>query len=356
MPAYKDKSNNTWYVKFRYKDYTGTIKQKTKRGFKLKGDAVQWEHDFLALRQGNPSMPFSELQKDYLEDAKSNLKQISYETKKSRIKLWIEPYFNSQPVDSIDADAVRQWQNEINTATGKNGKPLSAGYKKNLVVELGSIFSFAVKYKHLPGNPVSIAGDRIGKKARRCDFWTLEQFKQFLETFPEHDIYYTAFMTLYWTGMRLGELLALTVADVQPDRIRINKTYHTINGKPVVTAPKTAKSNRDIHINPELSKLLEEHKQKLYKPHKADRLFPIGDTTLTIHFKAHAKAAELPEIRVHDLRHSHASLLINQGADALLVSERLGHEDVTTTLNTYSHLFQSKQTEIVDKLSDIWVE
>lgn len=356
MPAYKNTENNTWYVKFRYTDYTGAKKQKTKRGFARKKDAQEWEQDFLANLQKQPSLPFSDLVRVYLDDKRVNLKRISYETSKSRIKVWIEPYFNSQPIDSIDAAAVRQWQNELNVARNRNDKPLSDNYKQNLVVELSSIFAYAVKFYGLSVNPVSIAGNTAGKKTRRCDFWTMEQFKQFLSTFSEHDEYYTIFMTLYWTGMRLGELRALTVADILPDRIKVNKTLHVINGEPVVTAPKTKKSIRDIYMTPQLAKLLTDYVGKLYRPKKSDRLFPVGDTTISRQFKSHAVAAGLPQIRIHDLRHSHASLLINQGYDALVVSERLGHESVMTTLQIYSHLFPSKQVEMIDKLTEIWFE
>lgn len=356
MSIYKDSKTNTWYCKFRYKDYTGKIRQTTKRGFEKKGDAKQWEHDFLANRQGSPDMLFSDLAAKYLEDKRANKKEITYKTDKSRIETWIAPTFKDWPINKIDAKAVRQWQNELRKATTRTGKPLSENYRHNIVAVLSNVFAYAVKLYDLPQNPVKVAGNTAGERTKRKDYWTLEQFQKFIATFPEHDAYYAVFMVLYWTGMRLGELQALTVADVLPDRIRINKTGHVFNGEFVVTAPKTKTSIRDIHITPELHAVIEEYQEKLYKPKKTDRLFPIGYGRIMRQFKMHMEAAELPCIRIHGLRHSHASLLINEGYDALVVRERLGHKSVATTIDTYSHLFESKQAELVEKMSQIWVE
>ena len=357
MPVFQDKKRNTWYCKFYYTDFTGEKKQKLRRGFPLKRDAQAWEKQFLASLHKNPSLPFSDLQKSYLEDKRVNLKQISYETKKSRILLWIAPYF-AKPINEIEPADIRQWENMLCSAVGKNGKPLSLNYRQNLVTELSSMFNYAVKIYGLGRNPVQIAGNTAGKKVKRCDFWTLGQFQQFLGTFSQHDEWYTLFNVLYWTGCRLGELQALTVADVltDPAAIQVNKTYHMINGEHVITRPKTAKSTRDIYIPEQLSALLADHIGRMYQARKTDRLFPYGDTTIASHFKKHTRDAGLPEIRLHDIRHSHASLLINSGASVLLVSERLGHENVTTTLNIYSHLFPSKQSEIAEKLTEVWAD
>lgn len=356
MPVYKNEKNGTWFVKLRYTDYTGARKQKTKRGFEKKGDAKQWEHDFIANRQGSPDMLFSDLAAKYLEDKKANKKEITYKTDKSRIDTWILPTFKDWPINEIDAKAVRRWQNELRKATTRTGKPLSENYRHNIVAVLSSVFAYAVKLYDLPKNPVKIAGNTAGERTKRKDYWTLDQFKKFIATFPEHDVYYTIFMVLYWTGMRLGELQALTVADVLPDRIKINKTGHVLNGEFVVTTPKTKTSIRDVDITPELYAVIEEYRQKMYKPKKTDRLFPINYARIWQQFKMHIEASELPSIRVHGLRHSHASLLINLGYDALVVRDRLGHKSIATTLDTYSHMFPSKQAELVDKLSEMWVE
>ena len=163
-------------------------------------------------------------------------------------------------------------------------------------------------------------------------------------------------MMLYYTGVRIGELEALTVADVDLDAgiIHINKTYHLIGGEGIVTTPKTTKANRDIFIPPFLVDILRRHIGRLYAPGGSTRLFLASHSSYARQMDAHTKAAGVKRIRLHDLRHSHASLLIELGFSALLVSERLGHESVSTTLNIYSHLFPSKQSEVAEKLENLY--
>lgn len=354
MPVYYDKKTETYYCKFYYTDYTGARKQKLKRGFRLQREAKAWEHDFLSKQSALPSMPIRELLNLYLEDKKINNKEISYQTRFNRIKNWIRPYFDAQPVDQITPANIREWQNTLKTSTGATGKPLSPAYMNNIVMELSEAFNYAVRFYGLSSNPVTVAGNTAGHKTIRRDFWTKTEFDKFISTFEKEDLYYTVFMVLYYTGVRVGELQAITAGDIHPDRITINKTYHMIKGREVITAPKTKKAVRDILIPPFLSEILTEYQSRFYGLKKSDRVFPWPDTTIGRKLKDHSKAAALPEIRIHGLRHSHASLLIELGFSALLVSERLGHENITTTLNIYSHLFPSKQSEVSDRLQGIF--
>lgn len=355
MPAYYDENKKTWYCKFYYTDYTGTKKQKMKRGFKLQREAKEWERDFLIKQAAEPSMPFKTLSSLYLDDKKEHTKLITYETKRNRIDKWILPYFANKSVDSISAADIRKWQGELKKAVGANNTPLSPGYMQNIVTELSSIFNFAVKFYGLSVNPCRIAGNTVGKKTKSLNFWTKEEFDRFIATFDRSDPYYTAFLLLYYAGMRKGELLALTAADIDLDagKISINKTYHVINGQRIVTEPKTSKSIRTITIPPFLCEVIREYESRLYALQPENRLFHISDTRLAFQLDAHIKGTGLKRIRIHDLRHSHASLLIDLGFSALLVSERLGHESVSTTLNIYSHLFPSKQSEVADKLQSL---
>ncbi len=355
MPIYKDEKTGTWYCKFYYEDFTGTRKQKLKRGFKLQRDAKEWEHDFLTKQAAQPDMPFSALSQLYLEDRKAHTKKITYETKKNRIDTWILPYFNVQPINEITAPDIRKWQATLKESLNANGAPLSEGYMQNLVTELSSIFNFAVRFYGLSKNPCHVAGNTVGKKNRSMNFWTKDEFDRFIATFDKTSPYYVAFLMLYYCGMRIGELEALTIGDVNLDSnmITINKTYHLINGSGVTTSPKTPKANRDITIPPFLSAIIREYETHIYAPEPDMRLFTASHSTYARQFEEHTKQAEIRRIRLHDLRHSHASLLIEIGFSALLVSERLGHENVSTTLNIYSHLFPSKQTEVAEKLETL---
>lgn len=246
-------------------------------------------------------------------------------------------------------------QTGLKEAVNKWNKPLSPGYMQTLVTELSSIFNFAVRFYGLGANPCRIAGNMVGKKKHSMDFWTKEEFDRFIDTFDRDDPCYTAFLILYYCGLRIGELEALTVGDVDQESgfLTVNKTFHAINGKKVVTTPKTEKSNRTISVPPFLLDCIRRHISRLYDPDGSTRLFTMSYAIYSRHMGAHAEKAGVRKIRLHDLRHSHASLLIEMGFSALLVSERLGHENVSTTLDIYSHLFPSKQSEVADRLEKL---
>lgn len=355
MPVYQDETTKTWFVKCYYTDYTGTKRQKKKRGFKLQREAKEWERDFIAKQAAQPNMAFKTLSDLYLEDKKEHNKRITYETKKNRLEKWILPYFEQKPVDTITATDIRKWQADLKAAKNANNEPLSPGYMQNIVVELSSVFNFAVRFYGLSANPCRIAGNTVGKKQKSLTFWTKEEFDQFIETFDQADPYYVAFLVLYYTGMRIGELEALTAADIdlRTNTIAINKTYHMIGGEGVVTPPKTEKANRTIAIPVFLAERIKAHESRIYGLAPGSRLFTASHSSYARQMELHTKAAGIKRIRLHDIRHSHASLLIEMGFSSLLVSERLGHENVSTTLNIYSHLFPSKQSEVADKLGKL---
>ena len=150
----------------------------------------------------------------YLADKKMHTKLKTYKTKKSRILTWILPYFNDKAINAITAADIRQWQGELKEAVGATGEVLSSAYMQNLVTELSGIFNFAVRFYNLPANPCRVAGNLVGKKGKSLDFWTREEFDRFVDTFDKTDPYYAAFMTLYYTGMRIGD---------DDDKIRLNQ-------------------------------------------------------------------------------------------------------------------------------------
>ncbi|MCD8231464.1 MAG: site-specific integrase [Clostridiales bacterium] len=355
MPAYKDEETGKWYCKFYYTDYTGKKKQKKKRGFELKRDAQEWERDFLAKQAAEPTMKFYTLADLYLEDKKAHTKQITYLTKKNRLDTWITPYFKDQALDEITATDVRKWQADLKESKSQKGEPLAPGYLQNLFTELSSVFNFAVRFYGLSVNPCQIAGNTMGKKKKSLTFWVKDEFDRFIATFDKTDPFYTAFLILYYGGLRIGELQALTVGDIDQEAgaITINKTLHLIGGKNVITSPKTEKANRTILIPAFLLDIINRHISRIYDPQDDSRLFLMTASNYAKRLSVHAEMAGVKRIRIHDLRHSNASLLIEMGFSALLVSERLGHENVSTTLNIYSHLFPSKQSEVVDRLEKL---
>jgi len=161
-----------------------------------------------------------------------------------------------------------------------------------------------------------------------------------------------AFETLYWCGIREGELLALTSEDFDFEKgtVTINKSYQRIKGRDVVTEPKTPKSNRVIQMPAFLGEEIQEHIKTLYGIKPTDRIFPVTKSYLYREMVRGAKAAGVKKIRIHDLRHSHISLLIDMGFTALAIADRVGHESIDITYR-YAHLFPTRQQEMAQKLN-----
>ena len=351
MPAYKDEKTGKWFAKFYYTNWQGIKKQKWKRGFATKKEALGFERDFLEKQSANPDMTFQNLYEIYMEDMAARLKQSTLLTKKAVLQTHILPFFGSKPINEIKASDVRRWQAKLMSSPNN----YSQTYLKKINTELNSIINYAKRFYDLNTNPCGKAGT-IGKaKAEEMDYWTYDEYIAFREGVKDKSLSYICFEVLYWTGMREGELLALSPADIDLDNktISINRTYQRIEGKDVFTSPKTRKSKRKIPIPDFLCQELSDYIQSRYMLDADERLFPVTKSYLSHEMIRGCKNTGVKKIRIHDIRHSHASLLINQGCDALMLADRLGHEKVSTTLNTYSHLFPHKQQELVHSLESL---
>ena len=351
MPAYKDEKTGKWFAKFYYTNWQGIKKQKWKRGFATKKEALGFERDFLEQQSTNPDMTFQNLYEIYMEDMAARLKQSTLLTKKAVLQTHILPFFGSKPINEIKASDVRRWQAKLMSSPNN----YSQTYLKKINTELNSIINYAKRFYDLNTNPCGKAGT-IGKaKAEEMDYWTYDEYIAFREGVKDKPLSYICIEVLYWTGMREGELLALSPADIDLDNktISINRTYQRIEGKDVFTSPKTRKSKRKIPIPDFLCQELSDYIQSRYMLDADERLFPVTKSYLSHEMIRGCKNTGVKKIRIHDIRHSHASLLINQGCDALMLADRLGHEKVSTTLNTYSHLFPHKQQELVHSLESL---
>lgn len=354
MPTYYDKNTKTWFVKCYYTDYTGTKRQRKKRGFKLQRDAKEWERVFLETQQADLTMPFASFVKIYNEDMKHRLKAHTFYQKQYLINDKLIPYFGELSLSNITPASIRKWQNELSKAETKNGTPYSQTYLKSINNQLSAIFNYACRYYGLKENPCLKAGSMGKKNADEMQFWTVEEFKIFLKKISDQPASRAGFLVLYYTGIRIGELLALEYCDIDFEecKLHITKSYQRLHGEDIITPPKTPKSVRTISIPTFLRDELKTYTEKLYKPHKHDRIFPYTKHKFEHEMKRGTQDGEVKKIRLHDLRHSHASLLIELGFSPLAIADRLGHEKVETTLNTYSHLFPKKRDEIADKLQN----
>ena len=351
MAAFKDKKNGSWYVQFRYTDWRGERQQKLKRGFATKKEAQAWEREFLMQKQADINMSFESFVALYEKDVKPKLKLNTWLSKEHIIRTKILPYFKKRKLSEITARDVIDWQNEIRQHTKSSGESYSPDYLKNVHTQLSCIFNHAIKYYGLQINPAAKAGNMGSEQPKEMLFWTKAEYLKFADAMMDKPLSYYAFEMLYWCGIREGELLALTPGDFDFEKqtVSISKSYQRIKGQDVVTDPKTAKSNRVIQMPAFLCEEMEDYIKSLYAAKPTDRIFPVTKSYLHREMDRGAKAAGVKRIRIHDLRHSHISLLIDMGFTALAIADRVGHESIDITYR-YAHLFPTRQAEMADKL------
>ena len=356
MPAYKE--NNTWTARFYYQTNSGERKQKKKRGFTRKGDAIKFEHEFLLTLQGSPEITFEALVVEYMEDSSHRLRKTTQANKKYLIETKILPFFKDMPINQIDSLKIRKWQNWLLKQETAQGNKLSQTYIKTINNQISAVLNYAVKFYNLSSNPIHKTGS-IGKKnADSMQFWTLDEFNQFIEIIKDKPASKMIFNLLFWSGIRSGELLALTGEDFNKATltVRINKSYARLNKEDIISEPKTPKSKRIISLPEFIFNYLDEYIETLYDYDSQFRLFEFTKFYLSHEMNRGVKNSGVKKIRIHDLRHSHASLLIEMGCSPILIQERLGHEEIETTLQTYSHLYPNKQQDVAKQLNDLQIK
>ena len=351
MAVIKNHKTGMWEVRTYYKDLTGERKQKTKRGFVKKNEALEWERNFKLKENQSISMSFQSFVDIYLTDLEPRIKRNTFLTKKHIIETKILSYFGKRKLDDIRTSDVIQWQNEIMKLKKDNGELSSPTYLKTIHNQLSAILNHAVNMYGLKDNVARKAGTMGKEENKEMEFWTQEEYQKFLECVADKPISYYAFEMLYWTGIREGELLALTPADFNFEKktLRINKSYQRLEGEDVITDPKTPKSNRTIVMPDFLAIEMEDFIKSIYGIKMNDRIFTISKSYLHHEMDRGAKLAGVKRIRIHGLRHSHISLLINLGFSALAIGERVGHEAVDITYH-YAHLFPTVQTDMAAQL------
>ena len=354
MPVFKNEDNGTWYVMARYVNWKGERKQKCKRGFATKREAQEWERMFKLQTSSDLDMSFEAFTELYINDVKNRLKENTWLTKEHIIRTKILPYFGKLKISEISTKEIITWQNEMLAYRDEKKKPYSQTYLKTLHNQLSAIFNHAVRYYELRSNPAAKVGNMGREEHKEMLFWTKEEYKKFSFEMMDKPVSFYAFEMLYWCGIREGELLALTPADFNFDKetVTINKSYQRLKGQDVITSPKTKKSNRTFKMPKFLCEEMKEYLGMLYGLKKKDRIFTVTKSYLHHEMDRGAKAAGVKRIRIHDLRHSHISLLIDMGFSAVAIADRVGHESIDITYQ-YAHLFPSKQIEMAEKLDDL---
>lgn len=348
MPVYKDEKRNTWLCKCNYRDWTGEIKSKMKRGFATKKEAQKWEREFLETQSSSMDMRLVAFVEVYFNDKGMRLKERSIMTKRTLIETKIIPYFGEKAMNEVTAIDIIKWQNILMKME------YSPTYLRMIQNQMTALFNHAERFYDLKDNPCKKV-DKMGRSnAKELNFWTKDEYEVFIQGFTEGDeMYRLIFQMLFWLGCRIGEALALTAADIDLENatVSISKTYYRRNKTDYITSPKTESSNRKITIPKFLQGEIKEYLDRQYELAPDERIFPITDRAVQKKMKQKTEEARLKPIRVHDLRHSHIALLIEKGLQPLVIAQRVGHDSVNTTMNIYGHLYPNKQKEVADLLN-----
>lgn len=355
MASYEQNENREWSVRFRYAKF-GQLHQKRLSGFKTKRDAEKAYSDFLLSVNTNDTstltnITFLQLYNNYFEYMKPRVKISTQYDIRHNFENHLLPYFEKMKIYNITKKDIFAWQQEYDK------KKLSYSFKSKLRDYLNAIFRFAVYYYDLPVNPVTqVEPFRHIEQKKEMTIWSKQDFEKFIAKVDNFE-YKTFFLFLYLTGCRKGEAFALTWNKIDFDKqtVTINQNLtRKVDDMVFAVVPTKTYNTRSILIPKILiSYLIElQSKQENYKDcnYVFGGNYPLADNTITRAFYSAIKKADVKQIHLHSLRHSHASYLISQGESIVMVSKRLGHSTVQQTLNTYSHLMPNEEAKMVKKL------
>ncbi len=338
MAVYFDSRRKTWFCQFKYKDWQGNTKTTTKRGFLRKKDAAQYEMDFKNHSAETSDITLNMLAEKYLEDYKINRKLTSFMTVKGKLYDHVLPTMGGFLLTDITPYRIKEWQNYL------KAKKISESLIRSVNVVFSALLNYAVKYFGLASNPFSKTG-KTGRIKRKTNFWELDEFLKVSAFFkcPEDVV---VFNLLFWSGMRIGELVALTAADFdfKNNTISITKTYNA--GMKIFQGPKTPAAIRTITMPQAVMNVIQQFFDKFeslpeypFQIHRPE--------TYRARLYAYAEEAGVKLITLHDLRHSHASYLIQHAMASLpTIARRLGHSSAAITLSVYSHMYHDSDSDI----------
>ncbi|WP_342498844.1 tyrosine-type recombinase/integrase [Bacillus sp. FSL R5-0820] len=362
--VYQDKNNGKWYfVASLGYDEKGKRVQHWERGFSTQREAKRAYDEYMnnhssTSLQKNSTMSFQEFYETYFKpDYKRSVSDRTYENRASSMDLHFKFFFNRKLKD-ISPPLIKQWHNKLS-------EKYSSSYIRNLHGMLQKTLNLAVTLGLLLKNAAKTVGN-IKKVKKKVDFWTKEEFEKVIATFKMDDYYeHFSFITiwlLFMTGLRFGEAQALnweTDIDFKKQTLTVSKSmYYKNANKFTITEPKTKASNRVIALDDDTINFLKKWRERQLDVFPSKYVLSYNglptNKSATFHMiEQHSKLAKVHKIKTHALRHSHASLLISLGENALVIRDRLGHEDIQTTLGTYGHLYPNMNREVANRLKNV---
>ena len=352
MAIIKDKIRNTWYVQYRKTKMDGTKIATTKRGFKTKAEAKQWEQlELIGHTDTATITTFEDTLPHFLKEHKKLVSNSTYTETKRNLTTYALPTFKKRNLHSITAKDIRMWQNKMLTYN------YTAKTYANYHTQLSAFFNHCMFYFDLKQNPCTVAGGFKLQDTSKNElrFWTLDEFEYFYNSITDLRRKVT-FLVLYYSGLRPGELCCLNWSDLKSNYLIITKTTTRIDGKLKVGMYTKTRKNRKVTLpNFVIEQLLEYKKHcKTIFPKFNDNFYMFNDkenflppSSLRGWFNQD-KPKDLKHIRMHDFRHSHVSYLAHIGVDIELVAKRLGHTDSTVTRKRYLHFYPQDEDKIID--------
>lgn len=352
MSVHKDPHNKTWYVKYQ---------NQTKRGFKYKKDAINYEAELiLTTKNGECSRYLFDVMDEYLTIKKEEVQYTSFVKYEENVRLVMKKVMVNKPINTVtttDCENYRIAVGHLRYATS---------LKNRCITGLKEVMDYAITHHYIVTNPAAAIktfkktnDEVIASKARESNIWTYDEFMRFMECVDGIG-YKALYFTLFNTGMRLGEALALTWADFSDGKLSISKscTKKTTKGPYEIKMPKSLSSIRTVYIDETLNQFLLDYKEtvKNEEGFSEDSFMfgtsrPFPETCVQQRKNSAVRKSGVKNIRIHDFRHSHATFLINNGMNIVAVSKRLGHSDINITLKTYTHLLDEKHPEITNLLN-----
>lgn len=363
-------------LRYKFGIYTGIDKQTgrktntTRSGFKTKKEAVLAASKLeIELSEGKIEKPkdikYGDVYQEWLPAYENTVRESTLLSTTNIFKNHILNHFSDKKINTITVS-------EIQTIVNKWFDIAPVNFKKWFYYT-GKIFEYAIKMGYLDKNPCRLVTLPKNKKEfaeKKLLFWDKRQLDTFFKCLydMDDDKKFVFFRLLAFSGMRRGECLALTWEDInfKENTIDINKTISQgINRYQVINPPKTKKSMRKIIMDQKTMDYLykwkmEQRKQMLNYGfntlNKKQMLFTTRNNTMlplsapSKWLKLVISKYDLPSIKIHGFRHSHASALFASGATIKEVQERLGHEDAQTTLNVYTHVTSNQNKDVVVKL------
>jgi integrase len=371
MPIYRMKGKKDgkqqYRVRINYTDSTGKHKQLDRVAYGL---AEARDLEMRLSREVKEQLParkitVQELYEEYLSVKSHEVRETSLDKISRVLRAYVLPKLGQNKIDKLSNPVLQKWKTE--TA----GLELSVTTKQNIYKEFRALLNYAVRMEYLPKNPLVNIGNfkdpYFDAPKEKLRYYTPEQFKRYIASAREKAAsltdwgYYVFFAIAFYTGMRKGEINALRWSDLEGDIIHVRRSVaQKLKGGDRETPPKNKSSYRDLQIPVPLKHILDEHRARQEKAGGFTESFRIcggiqclRDTSIENKNKEFAKTAGLPHIRIHDFRHSHASLLANEGINIQEIARRLGHSKIEITWNTYAHLYPREEERAIQILNKI---